>query len=464
MRSGRSLLVLLAVALGLGAYIYFVEMKRDPDAATKKEKAFSVETGKIDNVELHAANGDVTTLKKQGDTWNVTAPVAAKADQSAVTSLVSTVETVEIEKVLDEHPASVSAYGLDHPRYSVTFRLPGDSAPHTLNVGSKTPTGSDVYAQIAGQPKLFLVAAYLDDSLNRTAFDLRDKTALAFSRDSVDTLTLEAPGSPALTVARKDADWRLTAPTAARADFATVDGAISKLSQLQIKSIVAGEGALPAPTPKEMATYGLEKPALVVTVGAGSTRASLALGTKKDDTSVYARDLSKPLVFTVDAATLTDLNKKADDLRVKDVFDFKPFSALSLDVSGKDTSATFAKSAAKPAAAPAAAPTAEPPADVWKETKPSAKDVNQTAMTDLLNTLSSLKALSFTDKALPSGEDLVVAVKYGEPDHPLEERVTLRKAGTVVQAIRASDTGAAVVPAADFDKAVSQLKALTVAK
>ena len=42
MRGGRSLLVLLVVALGLGAYIYFVESKRDPAGADAKEKAFSV--------------------------------------------------------------------------------------------------------------------------------------------------------------------------------------------------------------------------------------------------------------------------------------------------------------------------------------------------------------------------------------------------------------------------------------
>ena len=32
MRSGRSFLLLLVVAAGLGGYIYFVEMKRDPAA------------------------------------------------------------------------------------------------------------------------------------------------------------------------------------------------------------------------------------------------------------------------------------------------------------------------------------------------------------------------------------------------------------------------------------------------
>ena len=47
-------------------------------------------------------------------------------------------------------------------------------------MGNKTPTGSDLYAQVEGQPKLFLISGYLEDTFNRTTFDLRDKTALKF--------------------------------------------------------------------------------------------------------------------------------------------------------------------------------------------------------------------------------------------------------------------------------------------
>ena len=48
MRGIRSFLVLFAVAAGLGAYLYFVESKRDPSDAEKKEKVFTVGADKID--------------------------------------------------------------------------------------------------------------------------------------------------------------------------------------------------------------------------------------------------------------------------------------------------------------------------------------------------------------------------------------------------------------------------------
>jgi Domain of unknown function (DUF4340) len=455
MRSGRSLLVLLVVALGLGAYIYFVESKREPSDAEKKDKVFSTDASKIDEVEVHAASGDVTTLKKNGDKWSIVAPVSAAADDSTVSSLVDALATMEVDRVLDDNPTGLAQFGLDPPRYWVSFKTAGDTAPHRLNVGSKTPTGSDDYARVEGQNRLFLTQSYHDDSVNKSTFDLRDKRVLVFSRDAVDTLTLDGKGAPAIALAKKGSDWRLTSPVEARADFSPVDGVIGRLDQVHMQSIVS-EGS--TPTPAELKKYGLDAPQMVATVGAGSSKATLAIGGKKDDGGLYARDLSRPIVFAVESALLTDLTKKPDDLRVKDVFEFRPYSASSVDITHGTTRASYAKKK------PANASTDASAQDVWAQTSPTAKDVNQTALTDLMNTLTGLRVDHFVDRAPASGDDLVVVAHTGEGSSATEEHVTLRKAANTVYAVRSDEPGAGVVPTADFDKALSQLKTLTDAK
>jgi hypothetical protein len=458
MRGVRSLLVLLVLAVGLGAYIYFVEAERDlSDPTTKKSKAFTVDTSKVEEIEVRAINGDTTTIKKNGTDWQITAPAGVETDATAVNSLVSSLESLEVQSVVDENPASVKEYGLDPVRFTVAFKVAGDSSLHRLNLGEKTVTGGDLYARIEGQPRLFLISAFLEDSLNRTTFDLRDKTALKLQRDSIDGVTIEATGNPTLGLARKGTDWRLTIPVDSRADANSVDGLVGRVSQLQMTSLVTPDGTA------MLKTYGLDKPQLVATMAAGSTRATLAIGTAKEDGSLYARDLSRPMIFTVEKALLDDLKKNADDLRVKDVFEFRSFTATGLDVTGAGIAASFAKEKA-PAPAPAADPAATPPSDTWKQTKPAPKDVNQTAMTDLLNTISALRAEKFTDKAPTSGEDMVIVARFGEAAAQREERVTLRKAGGLAYAIRPGEPGAAIVPVADFDKAVTQLKELTSGK
>jgi hypothetical protein len=260
-------------------------------------------------------------------------------------------------------------------------------------------------------------------------------------------LRIESAGAPAMAVAKKGNDWRLTAPVSAAADFSAVDGIVSKLFQAQMKSIVAEDGT------KELAKYGLDKPQASAVVGAGSTQATLALGTKPDDTSVYARDLSRPMIFTVEATLLEDLKKKPEDVRHKDVFEFRSFSAQSIELTYGGKTFAFAKQ--KPAT-----PEASSAGDVWTMTAPEAKDVDQAAFNALLSALSNLRADSFADKPITGGEDLTVVAKFGDAAAPTEERATIRKAGDKANAIPSGEPGAFVLPLTDVDNVLKQFKDL----
>jgi hypothetical protein len=479
MRGGKSFLILLVVAAALAAYAYFVESKRSPSELEKKDKVFTLESAKIDTIEVHAASSETTTIRKNGTEWQIVAPGTLDADAAAVGTLVSTLESLEVGRVVSDNPASVKDYGLDPPKFTVAYKLAGETAFHRLDVGDKTPTGADMYARVEGQAKLILIGAFNADSLNRTSFDLRDKAVLKFQRDGVDSLKLEGAGVPAIALTRKADEWRFTAPVTAKADFGTVDGVISQIATAKMKAIesagaapAAGTSA-PAMSPADLKKYGFDKPQDVVTLGAGSTRATLEIGAKKDDSSIYARDLARPLmVFTVEPAFLTGLQHKPDDLRVKDVFEFRSFSAQSVDFTWNGQTYSFGKEKAPaktPTPTPGASPSPTPalpetPADVWKLKKPTAKDVDQTKVTDLLSGFSNLRADKFADKALPTGSELVVVAKFGDAASPKEEKITFRKTGDVVHAIRQGDSGAAIVSTADFDKVLGQLKELTGAK
>jgi hypothetical protein len=450
MRGGRSLLVLLVVALGLGAYIYFVESERDPAGTEAKAQAFDVAAADIAELTIRSSSSATTTLKKTGDTWALVDPVATPADSPTIDSILSSLETMEIERVLEENPASVAQYGLDTPGLQVSFTTTG-GAKHQLSVGGTTPTNTGMYARIDDSPRLLLVPAFLKATFDKTTFDLRDRRALNVARDTIDRVTLTPRAGSAMELRREDTNWRLAAPVAARADFSPADSLVSRVATAQMSSIVA-EGA--EPTPAELKTYGLDAPQLTVTVGSGSTTATLALGAAKDDASIYARDLSRPIVFTVDSSLLTDLRKEPTDLRVKDVFEFNAFSAQTIDVTHGSTAVAYAKSVPPAGADGSAQPT-------WSRTKPAGGEVNQTALTDLLNALSSLRAERFVDQAPSSGETIDVAVRFGSSDTPAEERVTLRRAADAVYAVRTGDPGAAVIPTAEFETVLSHLKTLT---
>ena len=132
MKRGRSTLFLLLLAAGLGAYIWFVEMKRDPaDDEPKMEKVFaSLNADQIGALTLTASNGDVTTLKKNGIAWTIESPISAPADPSEVSGVTSNLATLDLTRVIDEKPTSLEPFGLDAPRLRLTFTAGG--APRTL--------------------------------------------------------------------------------------------------------------------------------------------------------------------------------------------------------------------------------------------------------------------------------------------------------------------------------------------
>ena len=232
MRGIRSFLVLFAVAAGLGAYLYFVESKRDP--SDKERKVFSVEADKIDEMTIKSESGERTTLKKTGTDWQIVEPVTAPTDSAAVSGLTSNLST----------PSSSGSSTTTAGRRRVRADAAADRGHLQGRQGAAAPNwpqdppATDLCAKIADQKRVFLIPSFVDTTFNKTTFDLRDKTVLKVERDKIDTLSITSP-KRVLQFTKADGEWKMALPVKGRADFTTVDGLVSRLSTLQTKSIVA---------------------------------------------------------------------------------------------------------------------------------------------------------------------------------------------------------------------------------
>jgi hypothetical protein len=164
--------------------------------------------------------------------------------------------------------------------------------------------------------------------------------------------------------------------------------------------------------------------------------------------------MTRPMIFTVDASLLEDLNKRPDDVRQKMLFDFRSYTAQTVEVTRGGETFSFGKEAG------ATQPDGGVGADIWKQTAPSAREVELTKMTDFLVDLANLKAETFADRALTSGDEYVFTVRFGDQTAPTEERITIRRSGATVHGIRQGEPGAAVVPTADFQKVLDELTAV----
>jgi len=433
MRGLRSLLVLVIVAAALGGLLYY-DSKRPPSDEKKQEKVFpDVQSDKIDQITVKSEKGETTTAAKQGDRWRQTQPVAVAADEAEISGITSNLASLEPQRVVDEQPADLKQFGLDPARIEVTFRQGGKE--HKLLLGQKTPTGGDVYARVSDKPRVFIVASYLETTFNKSPFELRDKTILTFERDKADRLEI-VTADRTVTVAKQGADWRLTAPVEARADFSVIEALLGRLNSTPMKAIAA-ETADAA----KLKEYGLDTPAVTVNVGAGSARSGLILGKSAGEGVVYARDLSRPLVFTVETALADELKKPADDMRVKDLFDARSFNTTRIEISRGGQILTFEKDK-----------------DAWKQVTPAAKQADGAKVEALMTALSGTRATGFADKppALDAPE-AVVTLKF---DEGKQEKVTFARKGADTFAQRQGDASAAKIDAAALDVIVKAIDAL----
>jgi hypothetical protein len=462
MRGGKSFLLLLIVALGVGGYAWFVERKADPsDAAAKHDKVFTVESEKIDEITVKAATGEQTKLKREGGAWKIVAPAALTPDLAEVSAMTTALAGVEMDKTVEDNAASLANYTLEPARISVNFHIEG-GASHTLDLGVKTPNGADLYARADGGKKVFLVGAYREDALNKTTFNLRDKTVLTFDRDKADYLKIDDGKKPVAMAKAATAQWKLTEPITGGADFTAVDGIVGRLYQLKMKSLVAEDGSA------DLKKYGLDKPQYTVTLGAGSARSTLVIGGKAEDGSVYARELTRPMVFTLESTLADDLKKPASDYRQKDVFEFRAFTAKRVEITRGGETYAFALATAGSDSKPAE----------WKLEKPVAKALDATKANDMLGNFSNLRADSFVDAA-GAGPETTVTATFGEGTASRTETVTFREVPAkatgkgakdkeavpaTVHAVRKGEKGAMVISALDFDKAMAIFKELTGSK
>ena len=439
---GLRFIILLIVAIPIAWYAYYDSTKGPIDDSPKRDKVFTVEAEKIGELEIKSESGDRTTLRRKGTEWEIVQPVAAPTDQAAVSGITSNLTSLEIQRVIDEKPADLKEYGLAEPRVEVAFTADGQQ--RRLQLGQKTPSGSDVYAKLADDPKVFLVSSYVDSTFNRNTFDLRDKSVLDLDREKIDTMEVTAAGRTTR-FEKKSGEWQMAQPPAGRADVSAIDGLVSRVSSVQMKSVV--------PDATDLKKYGLDKPAVSVRLGSGSSQATLLIGGAADaEGSVYAKDVSRPAVFTIDSTLVEDLKKDPSEYRQKDLFDARSFNTTRLEIVRNGQTTVFEKTKVKDKDGKEE--------EKWRQTAPSARDVDAAKIEALISAATGARATSFVDSTAKTGLDkpeLSVALKY---DESKEERVTFARTGGSAFASRAGSSGAARIEPSVIDAIVKALEDL----
>lgn len=450
MRRERSFLILLVVGIALGAYIYFVERKRPAgDEPEAKPKVFeALEAAQVEELVVTAPEDETTRLAKRDGAWQIVDPVTAPADETEVSGITSSLASLERVDTVDENPKNLSDFGLEPARAEIAFRTQGAKDMRRLLIGARAPTGAELYARLPGESRVFLIPSYVESSLVRTTLQLRDKTVLKFDRDAAESLEVVTP-EHTIKLAHAPSEWRIVEPLKVRADFGASESLVGRLATAQMKSIISSE-PLEQPALRKM---GFDKPTASATVASGSSRATLLVGAKTPEGDYYARDTSRPLVFTVESSLVDEMKKPVSEFRRKDLFESRSFTATRIELTRDGKTCVFekVKTTEKEGAT----------TEKWRQTSPTARDIDLAKMDPMLSGFSNVRAESWVSSTAGLGLDqpqITLAVGFDEGKK--EERLAFARKGDEVFVSRADEPGAAKISTSDYETALRALDEL----
>jgi hypothetical protein len=292
----------------------------------------------IKTLEIRGPEGSYALVRKDKDKdeWAFSKPVETPAGRWSVSGLVGTIQSLRMESVASEEAQDFKPFGLDKPARTIVLGLESGGSK-TLEIGAPldgnerkpAPAGkaspaspasapipagkpTKYYARDTGSRLVAVIPAAVVDDLAKGMGELRAKRLLEVATYEVEGFDVEDAGGKRVYTRSggKDAadaqKWKRTAPDAKDLDTNKVQDVLFKVGGVEVQDFIDA--------PKSADSYGLDKPALKVTLRSpgGKPPAWFELGQK--DGVTYARRVGDNAVLKLDAAKADELQKAFKEL------------------------------------------------------------------------------------------------------------------------------------------------------
>lgn len=371
----------------------FLVSQRVKTNVTKKAEEFrdrkltDVSNAQVNRVALKTPAGEME-LQKQGENWEITRPLRARADSQKAGDLISQVTAARIQQFVAEAGGDLQPYGLTEPRGSITLFKQDDKDGQALQIGGVPSEQQDqVYVRFSARNFVYTLPKKLEEILNTKPADLRDRHLVRFDTNLLDRITIDAADKGKTVLARKEQVWTIASRNNQLANNGEVTRLLDTLKNEQVTRFVEDVAS-------DLPKYGLDKPQLQVTLSsfASENTAETAAGEKPiatiafgniDGDNVFARIGEEPFIVAVRRTLLDQVFTDPAKWQELAVFKFKPEDLQRLTVT-TDKPVSLTRGANKE----------------WARAEGN-EPVNQVNVQSLLNTLSDLRAVRWEGSATP---------------------------------------------------------------
>lgn len=351
--------------------------KFDKNVFSLRDKTvLSLDQAQVKRVEVHHEDHRIAVESEGEQGWKMVAPLEAKADKTKVNDLISTINGAKVKEFLDEAPQDLAKYGLNPPRWRLTFLVGDDRAEKSLLLGDEDPAKGGLNAKRGSLEPVFLVETKLLEKLPKAASDWRDRALMAFKREHVERVEIR-DGDGVVEMACvdncgkiPDDRWQLKQPLEAKADAVKVRTLLRNLEELKAKAFIAEEAG-------DLTPYGLDHPAAQARIWLRGASAPITVLLGREDADKggrYVKLAERPSVYLVESKDATELLKTAPELRDLKLLAFKARDIRKIEVSQPDATVVL-----------------EGDGETWNQVKPSRAKLEDHKVRSLLWKLEDLE-------------------------------------------------------------------------
>ena len=378
----KTTIVLLVVLVALLAFVLFFDQKGEKKKAAeeKTNTLVSLTSADIRKVSLVGGGETLTLERDEGGPWRLTSPIQAAADDTEANSLVDSLASLRIDRIVEKEAKDLTAYEI--PKTEISLWVKGKEAPVRLLVGMENPLDKSLFAKREDDPRVVLLPSTLKTTLDKKIFDFRQKDVFKFAVADVKGIRVRAK-NVIWEADRKETDWRLKAPVAAVVAKSKIDALLESLSGLKAKAFVAE-----SKTAAALKEFGLEKPEYEVGLSLPTANQEIVFSLHKAGDNLYATTSQSAKIITFEGTLLADLDRKVEELREKKVADFYSWDAnrIVLKRNGSEITAVKEKSG---------------DSEKWLLDPVTKEEADRTKVEDFIRKIEGLEAASFVDNPGP---------------------------------------------------------------
>ncbi len=317
----KEYLVLALLIVALSGYLFWQRQER---TAYKLPALPAVERDAITRIEIDRPGHPQVHLKSVNGSWHVGAEEYA-ADGDKIKGMLDIISSLQLTALVSE-TRSYDRYELDEAHRIRVRAWAGDNLKRDMAIGKSAPTYRHTFVRVGEDPSVYHAREDFRGRFDRDLDQMRDKSVMAFKRDTIRSLTLQAGSGepvrftrqgPAESASDKDAkEAKAPAPPwldakGQPADSATIDQVLGSLATLECAAYLYDKTKtdLEGKDPQYILTLEGEKSLrLVLFAPEGSGEAEkqrAAISSENDYPFLLSAFLSKELAEQIDKLTGT---------------------------------------------------------------------------------------------------------------------------------------------------------------